>query len=146
MHNSFFPDANHFLNAVKMRMREVQATAEYANTPNRVLEGYIYMCHYRTDIACTKKTGTYRGIPILRGVYHNDGLLQYENKEEAIHAMVLFQRVLEEIPATSKSLRVDKVWLEDSMPLLGFYHDSSSAAKGKSQPKAAYLLYLNITW
>lgn len=64
----------------------------------------------------------------------------------SIQALLVFRKVLEEIPACEKFLRIDKVWLEDSMTQLGLNYDPGPPAKGRIQPRAAYLLYLYIHW
>lgn len=147
------PDAERFRAAVKSQMRSSQKANDWERAPNRILKGYVYMTSTWTGIFNIKRTGTYRGMPVLsqyrnkdRGICHNDGLLQYNNKKEAIQALLAFRKVLDEIPAKVKFLRIDKLWLEDSMMQLGLNYDSGPPAKGRICPEAAYLLYLYINW
>lgn len=147
------PDAERFRAAVKSQMRSHQKANDWESTPSRVLKGYVYMSNSWAGIFNIKKAGTYRGIPVLsqyrntnRGLYLNDGLLQYENEEHAIQTLLDFRKVLDEIPAQVKFLRIDKVWLEDSMIPPGLNCDPATPANSRILPKAAYLLYLYINW
>lgn len=146
--HSILPDAERFRTTVKSQMLSWQYTEIPCHSPYRKLKGYVYMTNHWTGIFnIIKKSGTYRGMPVLNPYQkENEGLLTFDNKEEAIHTLLAFRNVLDEIPAQLKFIRLDKMWLEQSMIQLGLDFDPGHAAKGWIQPEAVYLLYLYIAW
>lgn len=146
--HSVLPDIERFRTAIMSHMRNCQKTAPPPHSPYRILSGYVYMTNRWTGIFnIIKKSGTYRLMPVLNPYEkENEGLLTFDNKEEAIHALLAFRKVLDEIPAQVKFIRLDKMWLEQSIIKLGLNFDPSPPAKGLVHPEAVYLLYLYIAW
>ena len=146
--HSILPDAERFRTTVKSQMLSCQYTEIPCHSPYRELKGFVYMTNHWTGIFnIIKKSGTYRGMPVLNPYQkENEGLLTYDNKEDAIQALLTFRKVTDEISAQVKFIRLDKMWLEESIIKLGLYSDPGPPAKSGIQPEAVYLLYLYIAW
>lgn len=149
---ALIPDAERFRSSVRSQMRILEVNTR-ESTAGLILKGYVYMTDNWVGIYNIKKAGTYRGMPVLsqyqdteRGIHHNDALLKYKNKEDAIQALRTLRAVLENIPAKVKFLRIDKLWEENSLTELGLVLDPTPPAKKWIQPRAVYALYLYINW
>ena len=90
--HSVLPDAERFRTTVKSQMRSCQYTEIPCHSPYRELKGYVHMTNHWTGIFnIIKKSGTYRGMPVLNPYQkENEGLLTYDNKEDAIQALLTF--------------------------------------------------------
>ena len=146
------PEAERFRAALSSQLSRCRRMRPWGQPPERVLKGHLYMTRNWAGIFRITRVGTYRGIPVLsqyrsdvHGIRHNEGLLLFENKEEAIHTLKSFRRVLEDFhELDTKFLRLDKVWLEDSM--LGLPFDGTPGSRSRATPKAGYILYLYAAW
>lgn len=144
----------HFRAALRTQLNRYRRMRSCVQPRDRVLKGHLYMTCNWAGIFRVTRVGTYRGIPVLsqyrsdvHGIRHNEGLLLYESKEEAIHTLKAFRRVLEDFhELDTKFLRLDKVWLEESMIQLGLPYDHDPAPRSRTTPKAGYILYLYAAW
>lgn len=144
-------DEKTFREAIKRQIKEIQSQVLWGNNVKKELKGYVFMhsCWSAriADIVCS---GTYSGSPILRDYYTEDEsvppnkyLKDYATIDDAQRALNGFRRILTDLGFQGFTIRIDKVWLETSIP-----DDNAryGLRRNTRVPKAVYIIYVHATW